>query len=234
VAILRWLGCGLFGSPDINGISTLTINCGVTWTLQYEWIFYLVLPLLVAFGRPPLFAMLVTGFLIVTLVLKRLGYESGYQAAIVALPFVGGMLAAYAVRFTSSRKFPASPVMSCFVAASFICGALAYTPGHFSIVAVALFPAFCAIALGNDIFGLLKWRSVRFLGEISFSVYLLHGILLLAALRAINEFTPVARLSDLTFGAVCAALSVAVVTLSAVTFVLVEKRFMSPAPSAHG
>jgi len=227
LSIFAWLGAGLFGHPAINGVGTLTINCGVTWTLQYEWIFYLLLPLIAALSSPQWFAILVSVFLITVLGLKKLGYQAEYQALVVSVPFIGGMLAAYAVRLRSGVKFlPSAFLVSVFVATSFVVAALAYKPGYYTLIGIALFPAFCAIALGNDVFGLLRQRWVRFLGEISFSVYLLHGIILMGALSAIGRFVSVGRISYFVFVLVCAALSATVVLTSTASFLLVERRYM--------
>ena len=49
--LTRWMALGFFRyGPDINGfIGTPLILCGVTWTLKFEWLFYLSL-LLTAFA----------------------------------------------------------------------------------------------------------------------------------------------------------------------------------------
>jgi peptidoglycan/LPS O-acetylase OafA/YrhL len=226
LSIAQWLGGGLFGAPDINGVGTLTINCGVTWTLQYEWIFYLALPLIVVFSPPRQFILLIGAFLIVLLGLRKFGYLLAYHQLLVAVPFFGGMLSAYAVRYRSGIKPTRPRLASVFVVASFVIGAFAYRPGYFTLVAIALFPAFTVIALGNDVFGLLRLRWVRYLGEISFSVYLLHGIILMTVLSAVNRFAPVGRIPYYGFVLICVGLSALIVLASTVTFILVERRFM--------
>ena len=62
LSLLRWASGDLFGAPDINAVNTVRIN-GVTWTLQYEWVFYLTLPLLVVVVKPSRFALLVCVYL---------------------------------------------------------------------------------------------------------------------------------------------------------------------------
>ena len=51
-----WLGFTLFLLPDVNTVPTGVIVARVTWTLAYEWLFYLTLPLLALCLRlrPPL------------------------------------------------------------------------------------------------------------------------------------------------------------------------------------
>jgi peptidoglycan/LPS O-acetylase OafA/YrhL len=226
LSIVRWLGGGLFGQPAINGIDTHLINCGVTWTLQYEWVFYLLLPLIAVFSPPMRFVLLISVFFIALLCLKITGYEDEYHSLVVAVPFVGGMLSAYAVRHRSGVDFLSPSLVSAFVITSFALGALAYIPGYFTLVTIGLFPAFAAIALGDDAFGFLKLRWVRFLGEISFSVYLLHGIILMTVLRSIDRVVHVARIPYYGFVLICVGLSATVVLASTTTFMLVERRYM--------
>ncbi len=226
LSILRWLGGGLFGQPAINEVNTHLINCGVTWTLQYEWVFYLLLPLTAAFASPGRFAVLMVISFVSLFCLKRLGYDEQYHSLVVAVPFFGGMLSAYAALWRGDRGFRHPMLVSLFVVASFIAAALCYVSGYFTPVAIGLFPAFAAISLGDDAFGLLRLRCVRFLGEISFSVYLLHGIILMAVLQAINRILPVGQISYYGFLGICIGLSVAVVLASTTTFMLVERRYM--------
>ena len=45
--IVKWSSFTVLGAPDLNGVEkTAIIVAGVTWTLAYEWLFYLALPLL--------------------------------------------------------------------------------------------------------------------------------------------------------------------------------------------
>ncbi len=234
LSIVKWLAGGLFGQPEINGVSTQIINCGVIWTLQYEWLFYLMLPLIAFCSSPWQCILLIGAFSAVLLGLKKNGYQSEYQSLVVAVPFIGGMLSAYAVRFGSRVKVSGSLIRSALVAACYVIAVLAYRPGYFTLVTIGLFPAFAIIARGDDVFGLLASRWVRFLGEISFSVYLLHGIVLMAALRAVNKFVPVGRISYHWFVLMCIGLSALVVLTCTTTFVLVERRYMkSPTPEAR-
>jgi peptidoglycan/LPS O-acetylase OafA/YrhL len=51
---------------------------------------------------------------------------------------------------------------------------------------VSLVPGFVAVAAGNTFFGLLSHPATRLLGTISYSVYLLHCIILMCALKALR------------------------------------------------
>lgn len=43
---LQWLAFTVIGNPDVNAIQDTYLVTGVTWSLVYEWYFYLSLPLL--------------------------------------------------------------------------------------------------------------------------------------------------------------------------------------------
>jgi len=51
---------------------------------------------------------------------------------------------------------------------------------------LALALPFAAMVAGNDLFGLLRSRGLKVLGEISYSLYLTHGLLLYALFTLLN------------------------------------------------
>ncbi|HCW0214843.1 TPA: acyltransferase, partial [Pseudomonas aeruginosa] len=66
---IQW---GAFRTPDINGlVETRRIMAGVTWTLPYEWLFYLCLPALsLLIGRRAPMTALATTIIIASLILS--------------------------------------------------------------------------------------------------------------------------------------------------------------------
>ncbi len=91
---------------------------------------------------------------------------------------------------------------------------------------------FAIVAGGNTLFGVLAWRPSRLLGEISFSVYLLHGLLLFALFRLILP-APQA-LSDTQHWLVAGGAIPLLVVVCLTTFRWVERRRSAsrPSPSA--
>jgi peptidoglycan/LPS O-acetylase OafA/YrhL len=168
----KWM---LFQSPDINGyFKTWMIVAGVTWTLAYEAWFYLSLPFFVgaflpknAVWKKVIAVGLVVGlFLLIHL---RIG---------VTATFLGGILAVYwcadARRVKLAQSTTAAIVALLCVAAAFL---FLFEP--YNAVGVALLSVFfVTIASGNTIFGLLRASSSRWLGEVSYSMYLCHGLIL--------------------------------------------------------
>lgn len=92
VEVAKWV---LFFQVNVNDVNaTALITAGVTWTLPYEWVFYLALPAFALFlaGRSSwlMFVFPVLGFVYAN--------EIGVSPLIM-LSFVGGVVAALLVRF---------------------------------------------------------------------------------------------------------------------------------------
>ena len=174
VNALRWIGFSSFGEPDLNGFEgTKLILAGVPWTLAYEWAFYLCLPLLaVAIGTIPLPPVLIIGF-IGALDFFQIHAESRFLA-----PFFGGIIAALLCRHTWFRHIAQKRGAS-LIAITAIALALTLFPTAYSRIPFALLAlSFALIAGGATLFGTLTNRLSRMLGELAYSIYLLHGFIL--------------------------------------------------------
>jgi peptidoglycan/LPS O-acetylase OafA/YrhL len=170
--IAKWM---LFESPDINGrIKTWIIDAGVTWTLAYEAWFYLSLPFLVGtfLQKNAVWKKVIAlGIVVGLFVLDHLRIG-------VTATFLGGILAVYwcadAGRVKLARSTAATIVgLSCAVTV------FVFLSNPFNAIGIALLSVFfVTIASGNTIFGILRASSSRWLGEISYSMYLCHGLIL--------------------------------------------------------
>ena len=104
------------------------------------------------------------------------------------MAFLGGGLAAILVRERRARvvgRHPASAILA--VAALF--AATLTAPGALRST-MLLTVAFVVIASGNTLFGLLISTPLRTLGAMSYSVYLLHGLVLYLAFSALGKGSP--------------------------------------------
>jgi peptidoglycan/LPS O-acetylase OafA/YrhL len=175
-----WASFTLFGTPGLNGIvhPQLTGISGMVWTLRYEWLFYAVLPLLALPLRvriPPRF--LLVGVLGVAGMLWLDHIEPIYLST-----FLGGIAAAFLVRWTPVCRFAIRPVSS-VLAIALIATELAAFPSTDAVLPLLLLAAaFVLLAAGNTLFGLLTLPASHRLGEMSYSIYLLHCMLLFLAL----------------------------------------------------
>ncbi len=163
-----------------NGVNIHThdhshlIIAGVEWTLRYEWLFYLSLPfiaLIITLNR--WFALLLSVFA------AYYFYENDTLftfETVYFIFFIIGGLAAVLYRYV--EPFIAKYIDNIFVSI-IITTALLYAVFYkelydpLPISLVALF--FISIAWGNSLFGLMHKRASILLGEISYSIYLLHG-----------------------------------------------------------
>ena len=165
-----------------NGVETdrkVLLTAAVSWTLDFEWIFYLMLPLLALLRgmRVPLVLVLLSALMVIE---RQTEVLSGNM-----LPFIGGVVAALLADSNVVRKFAPSRIASLLVVA---CLAAAYGLGRSLPVAAwlaLLTLAFTLIANGNTLSGLLSCRVSRVFGEITYSVYLLHGLVLFLAFRGV-------------------------------------------------
>jgi peptidoglycan/LPS O-acetylase OafA/YrhL len=172
--------------PDLLGYpETARMNAHVFWTLQCEWLFYLlVVPacaLLMDLVRSrawpswivPLTLFGVAG---VGRVIAWLNGTSIPNLAYLSL-FAIGMFAFECQARPGLRKFLSKPIMTVAITFALILGmTLSNEPYSKTLPFFAVF--FIAIAAGNTLGGLLKTRGALVLGECSFGIYVLHGILL--------------------------------------------------------
>jgi len=173
--IIRWLSFTILGSPDLNGIqNTSYIIAWVTWSLPYEWLFYFSLPLLSLTVRaiPPLLYIILSIIIVVVLV-SILHPEIQHL-----LSFLGGVISSFLVRIKFFRQFAVTKLSS-FIALGCIIMVVTFYPTSQGIVPKVILSLFFAlIASGNSLFGILVKPVSIILGEITYSIYLLHGMLL--------------------------------------------------------
>lgn len=207
----------LFGFADAG-----LINAAVLWSLWYEWIFYFaVLPLaallrdltrarLPAWGLP--LALLVIGLV--------LGPMIARPRILYYLPlFALGMVALDLAEHPRARRWLAAPGMA-LVVAGLVALALARAPLPFpppQLFAYALF--FACAAAGNRFGGLLAAKGSVVLGECSFGLYLIHGIVLFTLFTFV---LPAGAPVTLAYAALPAAAVIAVV-VSALAHLAIER-----------
>ena len=174
----HWLLFSVFSHPNINGvIDTSSFMIGVLWSLKYEWVFYLLLPVaaLLFFRSNVSTVTLVITLQIVFLITILTNVEA--ESFIVCS---GGVLAAFAARNKTFCKWASHWISSIITIAC-----LALTVAFFNDLKQALplllvSTSFILIACGNSLFGLLNLRVSRELGQLSYGIYLMHGLFLYA------------------------------------------------------
>lgn len=224
---LIWLPVGLGHTPDVNAlVSSWTIMAGVTWTLPYEWLFYFSLPLLALMaGVRPKWSVLLIGTLLTAGALYRVkGFNTGPMSG-----FLSGIIAAYAFRrqwiVSLCCSAPAAIVATvCLTLVLFI----PYESPVDKILTIFLSTVgFVIIACGNNLLGLLTLRGVRALGDMGYSVYLLHGIFLYVAFHSKIGKMPDIALHPIWYWGTVSGLGFLLVIVCRCTFCFVEQPAMN-------
>jgi peptidoglycan/LPS O-acetylase OafA/YrhL len=158
---------GTIGTADIN-----MLNCGVTWTLRYEWAFYLALPALALLVRGG-------GAWRIALVALACWFASGVDQDVdFKAYFLSGILAAHVARMPKAALILRSIYVSVSVVPLLVVMPLLIPGGYGWLPLILTTLVFVPIACGNSLFGILNFSGLRLMGIVSYSVYLLHGIFL--------------------------------------------------------
>lgn len=218
-----WITFTVAGQPDINKVSyTMAMNAGVTWSLTYEWMFYFALPTISLFilKKKPAFHFLLLG----TIYLVIFYFVNTFRLEHV-LSILGGIVAAFILKYNKgnynyNNLFFNLSLLFCLV----IIALFESVENSFcKIFITALFTLF---ALGNNLFGILNNRTLKFLGEISYSIYLLHGILLFLILHEGVGIETLKTLSRSQFWFLLMAIAPVIVFISFMTYHFIEKPFI--------
>ena len=219
--LLGWAVFTLFTTPNLGGLpDTGLLVAWVTWSLRYEWLFYLALPLmgfLAGRTRHPIAALL--SAVVVALILERLDWRTFWPVRL--LPFAGGIAAAHWVRTERLATLGRTSAAGTIALAA-LAGVVTLLPGAYSWQATAgLTVFFVVIASGHNLWGLLRLPGLLWLGDITYSIYLLHGLFLWVVLqwflpRALATSPPVFLGSVVTIDAV-------LVLVCSVVFMTIER-----------
>lgn len=169
----HWL---LFVGKPVNGFEdTARINASVQWTLLYETVFYLCLPLLycVLKRKVPIKALLVGLILLACLWPVFQDHVSSRFMRI----FLAGIAVALLEDWFKSKSFNYKNLRWTALAAGLLIISL-FVKSYTKVQLFLLMVPFGLLVLGNNLHGLLEHRGLKILGEISFSIYLLHGIVI--------------------------------------------------------
>lgn len=181
IELAHWLSLGMLTLTDLNSYpNAILLLSGVTWTLQYEWIFYLSLPLLaMAAGRAKLHLPFAAGGLAVSLIFVEMHSGPAVIAptsVCVALFLVGMTCGSLAHNGMTAKV--TDPLASVFVGMLVCAVFISFNSAYNAAVTLLLGGAFYLITSGCSLFGLLTSRSARRLGNVSFGIYLLQGLVL--------------------------------------------------------
>jgi peptidoglycan/LPS O-acetylase OafA/YrhL len=136
--------------------------------------------------------------------------------------FSGGILASY---IKGRRRLEA--ILRHWLCTPLAIGLWAVTmfavrPGYGAAESALLVPIFLMIVSGNDFHGLLSSRAFSFLGTISYSVYLLHPIVLYVCTRAAGRVIDFRTVTPLAYWTLAAAIGMVVILVSSLSYRFIE------------
>lgn len=219
--ILSWL---TFDRPDVNQYhQTGMLISNVTWTLAYEVFFYLALPLAgLIFVYRGGWLQTVLCLIGIYALYQLVGWEHSLKKHFLA-GFLGGIAAAYWIRRPHLLAWGKTPLAG---AIALLALAIAFTAFDraFSLESLLLISLFFVIvASGNPLFGALRPRSIRWLGEISYSTYLLHGFLIWVLMQRLPLMLHLDAREIRVFLPLLALGSCLLILISSMTYLYIEK-----------
>ena len=243
VQTISWLLAGFpyLSSPSINGIATRPLTGGIFWTLQLEWIFYLVLPLL-AWCRPiRIFLLSIPLWIGATILLKHFHVSDPFLNEIRSTlqtfthmfwaGFAIGMLAAYGNRSERVDGILRSAWMTPIAVILLALQLFLVPPDYAYYEPVLLAPIFFMIIAGNGFLGILSSRPLRALGAVSYSLYVLHGLLLHLLASLLNHFHPIPALSPLVYWGYILLVGTIIAVCATLSYRFIEKPFFARRPA---
>ncbi|MDV1944394.1 acyltransferase [Enterobacter kobei] len=220
VQISQWFFFTFPTAPNINNYgATSFIVAGVTWSLVYEWFFYFSLPLISYFmgGKVNL------RYIAISIALVFIFIYSD-QHKVHVLSFLMGCMASFNIRskklltFIKGRSAGIAIILLIALPAAFF----SETQSPAVILLSGL--AFFGIAKGNNLFGLLSLRFSKMLGEISYSIYLVHGIVLFLIMPSLADHKGLI-LQPFVYLSIGVAISILLMIVTNTTYRVIEKRF---------
>lgn len=224
---IKWI---LFFGDD-STLKLMGMTSGVEWTLKLEILMYLTIPFLfycLHNIKNNLLKHILIAFSLILIFLISYTlriYFKFYVDPRAALCFYVGYVALdikneKVIRFIRSKFFSIISILF-FISAFFI---TAYNFYYLYLIFSCSF-LFIAASKGNDIFGLLMNNQMQKLGEISYSIYLTHGVVLFFLMKLAGLFLSFGPAGSFVFFFVHFFLTF---TVSVFTYTYIEQWFNRP------
>lgn len=226
LSIFHWSTFTYTRMVNINANDmTLIIGGGVIWSLAWEWLFYFSLPLIsiiILRKLPPKM------FLFLSIVAVSAYFVAHGVKFTHLYSFLGGSIVPIMTSYGLKIKNPTHYLWSGLVLMVFL-GLMLFHSSEQFLSKTMLILIFSLFASGNSFFGVLKQRSLKLLGDMSYSLYLIHSLVLFVFIRFVLGKDFVTQLNQLQYSVFIAFLTVVLVLLSFTTYRFIEKPFMNRA-----
>jgi peptidoglycan/LPS O-acetylase OafA/YrhL len=212
-ATLYAFGFVLDGAPTIKGVPYVDV-LGTIWSLPFEWLFYALVPLL---------AVLVTSWRALAVSGAALAIYYGLRATDggdIFFPFFLPGILVGLLPPARPRAGRALTTMCAGLAVLLTVAAVWPVPQDFTPSRLLIMTAlFACVVLGRP--GPLTWPAIAFVGDISYSIYLMHFPMLYGAKALLRAAGPAEVATALL------AVSAGVVAVSAATYRFIERPFLA-------
>ena len=223
---LRWITFVVFGRPDINGLKdSALIIAGVNWSLKFEVLFYiLVVPTIYFASRYLSDVFLLIGGTITSIIafisIKYLKLDVNLSI----FHFQCGILIALLFRMSRVREIFRNKY---FHYVSFVSVIVLVFTHSWTLSLILLAVIFSSVIGGGSLRGLLNTRPAIWLGDISYGVYLVHGLLLYCVLSILNKTLDLNELDLFFYWFVVFCTGSLTVILASLSYAYLEKPIMS-------
>ncbi len=222
-AVMQWLALGTIDTqPDVNTYEARHVLAGVTWTIFYEWAFYASLVFTAFFARGRMHLLFISLALVLSLVGKTFLKldDSGF-----AFLFLCGM--AVASLLHEDMKLRISQRLSSAIAFACISIVLITSQnGYGTMTSILLAWFFYLVCSGTSVFGILTSIPATRLGNVSYSLYLMQGLVLTSvfSVTPLRDFAMASALNYWTIGLVSVG---ALLICAALGYVFIERPAMA-------
>lgn len=221
----HWATFNIFNKIPFNQFfDSNIVNASVEWSLSYEWFFYFTIPLFSIFFLKSKVKKIKYSIISISFVLLFVIFHK--VLLLPMLSFLGGAISPFILKYSPNitKKISTNKLISLSIIILMI---YLLNSERKAVNFVLTTYIFTMIALGNNVFGVLKSTTLKFLGEISYSTYLLHGIILFVGLYLIIGIENLTKYTDSKYCLAIFAISPFVIIVSTITYKFIEVPFIN-------